>query len=107
MSAPETGRPNPSLVEEDGPARLATPARVRGGQRPRYRAGVSHRVLSVITAAAATVMLVFGVAGHSRISGPVILRFGQTTHGVHLDDLVVLGCWLVALAMCLRLWRRG
>lgn len=107
MSAAETGRSDSSLVEESGPARLATPGRARGGERPRYGAGVSHRVLSVITAAAASVMLVFGVAGHSRLSGPVILRFGQTTHGVHLDDLVVLACWLVAIAMCLRLWRRG
>ncbi|WGL52048.1 hypothetical protein P5P86_19115 [Nocardioides sp. BP30] len=66
-----------------------------------------HRVLSLVTAAAVTVMLLFGVAGHSRISGPVILRFGNTTHGVHLDDLFVLACWLIVIGVCVRLWRRG
>jgi hypothetical protein len=49
-------------------------------------------------------MLVFGVAGRSRISGPVILRF-TTNHGVHLDDLIVVACWLCVIAGCARGWR--
>jgi hypothetical protein len=50
-------------------------------------------------------MLVFGVAGHSRISGPVIVRF-STNHGVHLDDLIVVACWAWVIAWCLRRWGR-
>jgi hypothetical protein len=48
-------------------------------------------------------MLVFGVAGHSRISGPVILRI-TTHHGVHLDDLVVIACWAIVIAAWGRRW---
>lgn len=46
-------------------------------------------------------MAVFGVAGHSSISGPVILKL-TGTHGVHLDDLIVVACWVVILAFA---WR--
>lgn len=50
---------------------------------------------------ACTVMAVFGVAGHSRISGPVILSL-TGSHGVHLDDLLVIACWAVVVVLALR-----
>ena len=46
-------------------------------------------------------MAVFGVAGHSRISGPVILSL-TGTHGVHLDDLIVVACWVAIVGF---VWR--
>lgn len=47
----------------------------------------------------------FGIAGHSRISGPGLFGI-YGTHGVHLDDLIVLALWLVGMFACLRLWQR-
>jgi hypothetical protein len=54
-------------------------------------------------ALAATIMAVFSIAGSSRISGPVILGL-TSSHGVHLDDLIVLTCWVACMAWCWRLW---
>lgn len=51
-----------------------------------------------------SVMALFGVAGHSRFSGPVIMKL-WSTHGVHRDDLVVLVCWLLMLVFCWNIWR--
>ncbi|WP_157537774.1 hypothetical protein [Nocardioides sp. Root190] len=45
------------------------------------------------------------VAGSSRISGPVIWVVTET-HGLHLDDLVVLAAWAICMAWCWQLWRR-
>ena len=67
---------------------------------------MSARGRAVLLAAAASVMAVFGVAGHSRLSGPVLWRFGHTTHGVHRDDLIVVVCWAVSLVEAWWLWRR-
>jgi hypothetical protein len=65
---------------------------------------MSARRRAVLLAVAASVMAAFGVAGHSRLSGPVLWRFGHTTHGVHLDDLVVVACWVVSLVEAWWLW---
>ena len=47
----------------------------------------------------------FAIAGHSRISGPGLFGI-HGTHGVHLDDMIVLALWLVGMFACLRLWQR-
>jgi hypothetical protein len=53
-----------------------------------------------------TMLSVFAVAGHSRLSGPILFALpGSKTHGVHRDDLVVAAIWLVGMLLCLRLWR--
>lgn len=51
-------------------------------------------------------MAAFGLAGHSRISGPLlfIVSYG---HGLHLDDLFVIAGWVVALLVSRALWRRS
>jgi hypothetical protein len=46
------------------------------------------------------------LAGSSRFSGPVILTLSPT-HGVHVDDLLVVLAWLGCMAWCLRQWRRS
>jgi hypothetical protein len=60
---------------------------------------------AALLAAAGTGMALFGVAGHSRISGPVILRITRQ-HGVHLDDLLVFACWVIVLEFAWRISRR-
>ena len=62
---------------------------------------MSRRTNAIILAGTISVLALFGVAGHSRLSGPVILRLSHT-HGVHRDDLIVLACWLLATWAC---WR--
>ena len=47
----------------------------------------------------------FAIAGHSRISGPGLFGI-YGTHGVHLDDLIVLALWIVGVLGCVRLWQR-
>jgi len=56
---------------------------------------------AAVAVVASTVMAVFGVAGHSRISGPVILTLTRS-HGVHLDDLIVVACWVAIVGFA---WR--
>ncbi len=53
----------------------------------------------------ATVMMIFALAGSSRISGPVILTLVPERHGVHLDDLIVVACWAASMGWCWLLWR--
>lgn len=52
-----------------------------------------------------TVLTVAGVAGSSRFSGPVLFAFGESTHGVHRDDLLVLAIYLSGLSLCWTLRR--
>ncbi|UDY23103.1 hypothetical protein [Nocardioides sp. Kera G14] len=55
------------------------------------------RILAAATLmVCATVMAVYGVAGTSRLSGPVLFGL-SATHGVHVDDLLIAGCWSVTL----------
>ncbi len=67
---------------------------------------LERRVLALILAGVLTALAVAGVAGHSRFSGPVLFGIGDTTHGVHRDDLGVLALYLLGLALCWRLGRR-
>lgn len=56
-------------------------------------------------AAAVTLLALVGLAGSSRLSGPVIWRLNES-HGLHLDDLGVLALWAGCLVWCWRQWRR-
>ena len=62
---------------------------------------MSRAHFALLAVIASTVMAVFGVAGHSRLSGPVLLTL-TGSHGVHLDDLVVAACWLAIVGLA---WR--
>ena len=53
----------------------------------------------------ALVLLVFGVAGHSALSGPELFGLSRT-HGVHRDDLIVVAAWALGLWCAWRLSRR-
>lgn len=50
-------------------------------------------------------LTVQALAGSSRLSGPVIVTLSRR-HGVHLDDLLTVVAWLIAMAWCARAWRR-
>ncbi len=63
----------------------------------------SARVRILITLSAATVLAVFGVAGSSQYSGPVLITFSNS-HGIHRDDLVIVVCWLAILGACIWEW---
>ncbi len=63
-----------------------------------------RRGIVIVVALLLSVIAAFGVAGHSRLSGPVLFSF-TGSHGVHRDDLIVLAAWLAGIACCLRLWR--
>lgn len=58
-----------------------------------------------MVAAALTVLMVVGLAGHSVLSGPVLFSI-SATHGVHRDDLGVVAAWLIGLYGAWRLARR-
>lgn len=59
----------------------------------------SRRLLSACLAVVISVLAVFGVAGHSRLSGPTLWAINDS-NGVHRDDLVVAACWLVGMVIC-------
>lgn len=63
------------------------------------------RLSAVLVALAATVMAIFGIAGSSRISGPVLLTLTHS-HGIHRDDLIIVICWLACLSGAVSLWPR-
>ncbi len=50
-------------------------------------------------------MAIFGVAGHSRLSGPVLIVL-TAHHGVHRDDVVVVIGWAAVMLVSWQLWRR-
>ncbi|MFT4264612.1 MAG: hypothetical protein QM572_14595 [Nocardioides sp.] len=61
------------------------------------------RVLAATALAlSATVMAVYGVAGTSRLSGPILFSV-SSTHGVHRDDLLIVACWVVCVAIAVML----
>jgi len=62
------------------------------------------RVQVVLVVVATTVVTFFALAGQSRFAGPVLLQLSDT-HGVHRDDLLIVGCWGVVLVCCWRAWR--
>ncbi|GAA3828351.1 hypothetical protein GCM10022242_32190 [Nocardioides panacisoli] len=64
----------------------------------------ARRVQATVLALVITVLAVFGVAGHSRLSGPILWTINDT-NGVHRDDLIVAGCWLVGIVICVLLGR--
>ncbi len=47
-------------------------------------------------------LLVLGLAGSSRLSGPVLWTIGDTSHGVHATDLVAVALWGMAVVA---VWR--
>lgn len=49
-------------------------------------------------------LMVFGVAGNSRLSGRVILSL-PSSHGIHLGDLMVMVIGSVGLLAVTALWR--
>ena len=51
-----------------------------------------------------TLLAGFAVAGHSRLSGPIVLYLTKA-HGVHRDDLIVVALWVVGVVACIRAWR--
>lgn len=67
---------------------------------------LERRLTALVLAGVLTALAVAGVAGHSRFSGPVLFGIGETTHGVHRDDLAVLALYLLGLLLCWRLARR-
>ena len=66
---------------------------------------MSQRAVTVILLGALSVLLVFGVAGHSALSGPELFGLSRT-HGVHRDDLIVVAAWALGLWCAWRLSRR-
>lgn len=60
----------------------------------------------VVTALLAAVMARYGLAGRSRLSGPILFDI-TPTHGVHREDLVVMGCWAVLIGFCVWDWVRA
>jgi len=66
----------------------------------------SRRLQAAALAVVITALTVFALAGHSRLSGPVLWGFGDTTHGIHRDDLVVAAIWLVGMVICALVARR-
>ncbi|MFT4081837.1 MAG: hypothetical protein QM638_04570 [Nocardioides sp.] len=64
------------------------------------------RLGAIVMALAASVNLVLGVAGHSRLSGPVLVTLSRD-HGIHADDLTILLCWALVMLGSVALWRRG
>ena len=65
---------------------------------------MSRRAAAALLAAALCVLLVFGVAGHSALSGPELFGLSRT-HGVHRDDLIVVAAWVLGLWCAWRLTR--
>lgn len=66
---------------------------------------MGERIRLVVVAIVINWLTVQALAGSSRLSGPVILTLSHR-HGVHLDDLLTVLGWLIAMAWCVRQWRR-
>ncbi|WP_344202388.1 hypothetical protein [Aeromicrobium alkaliterrae] len=49
-----------------------------------------------------TVLLVYAVAGSSRISGSVVFTIVENQHGVHQGDIVAFVMWCIGLGVVLR-----
>jgi len=66
---------------------------------------MTRRTQLVVLAVLISWLGVEALAGSSRLSGPIIVTLSET-HGIHLDDLLVVLVWAICLAWCLREWRR-
>ncbi len=66
---------------------------------------MSSRALAAIVVIAASVMAIYGLAGASRLSGPVILEFNDA-HGIHRDDVLIAASWLACAWVAAALWRK-
>jgi len=66
---------------------------------------MSRQANAILLAIALTVLMVFAVAGQSRLSGPVIFTFSRS-HGVHRDDLIALAAWIAGMWCVSRIPRR-
>lgn len=60
----------------------------------------ARRLQAVCLALVISVLTVFAIAGQSRLSGPVLWGSKDWGHGVHRDDLLVAGCWLIGMVLC-------
>ncbi|WP_162602378.1 hypothetical protein [Nocardioides daejeonensis] len=65
---------------------------------------MSRGVSALLLLLAMTLLLIYSVAGSSALSGPLLFTV-SATHGVHRDDLVALGAWLLGVYCVLRLLR--
>lgn len=61
------------------------------------------RLRIVVLAIVLTYLWLSGLAGSSRLSGPVLFELSGT-HGVHLDDLITSSIWLGAMRFCWWAW---
>lgn len=66
---------------------------------------MTRRVQLAVLALLVSWLGVEALAGSSGLSGPIIVTL-SATHGVHLDDLIVVVVWAICVAWCLREWRR-
>lgn len=64
----------------------------------------ARRLQAACLAIVITVLALLSVAGSSRLSGPVVVAI-DWHHGIHREDLVVAGCWLVGMTLCALLAR--
>ncbi|MCR6032167.1 hypothetical protein GGQ22_12040 [Nocardioides sp. zg-579] len=64
------------------------------------------RLLAVVLAEVVSILCVILIAGHGPLAGPVLIEL-SADHGLNLGDIPVLGLWLLGLAACGELWRRG
>ncbi|TQK71234.1 MULTISPECIES: hypothetical protein [unclassified Nocardioides] len=67
---------------------------------------MSHRIQLAVLALLISGISVQALAGSSRLSGPIIVTL-TASHGVHLDDLLVVAAWALCMAWCVRQWRRN
>jgi len=67
---------------------------------------VSDRVSAALLAVLFTALTVVAVLGRDPFAGRILFSVTDT-HGVHLGDLLFVGAWVVGLAGCWWLWRRG
>ena len=66
---------------------------------------MSYRLQLGVLAALITWISLQSLAGSSRISGPIIVTL-SATHGIHLDDLLIVAAWALCMGWCVRQWRR-
>ncbi|NHC23852.1 hypothetical protein G6553_11795 [Nocardioides sp. IC4_145] len=64
------------------------------------------RLLAIVLAEVVSILCVLLIAGHGPWAGPVLLGLSED-HGLNAGDVPVLGLWLLGLAACAGLWRRG
>lgn len=68
-------------------------------------ATMNQRQKATAVAVGGSLLALLALAGQSRLSGPVLVKFSDT-HGLHLGDAVVLAVWVGVLLLCRDLARR-